>query len=130
MIVANAKAALMFRQYAILADIGICLDFLSDKMCVYLKDQAILSSAIDDSENIKVEADKWKINIPFHALEHYPSQLRRYKPSFREQYRSVYEETEPMTGKYQHFQRMAHRFIKDPAALAERRLPKSSTSQR
>lgn len=130
MTVVNAKNALMFRQYAILADIGICLEFLDDKISVYFQDQATLSSAIQDADYIKDEAYKRKIDIPFHGLEHHPSLIRRCKPAFKEEFHRVYEDAQPLSGKYKHFQRMAHHFMDDPAALSERRLPKSSTSQR
>ena len=53
MTVVNAKHALTFRQYAVLADIGSCVELLGAKVKLYIKDQAVLSSAIEDTNHIK-----------------------------------------------------------------------------
>ena len=130
MTVVNAKHALTFRQYAVLVDIGSCVELLGAKVKLYIKDQAVLSSAIDDTNHIKRKADEWKIDIPFHSLEHYPSLVSNCMPSFVERCPQVYEQVQPLTGKYKHFQTIAHEFMKDPAALIENRISKSPTLQR
>lgn len=130
MIIVNAKSALTFRQHAILADIGLCLESLTAKLSLYTKDEAILSSIVEDMNYVKQHASMLKMDIPFHRLEHYPSVLPGCKPSFKEIYQQLYEQAQPLTGKYKHLQYMALQFLKDPAALPEYRLPKLSTSQR
>lgn len=130
MTVVNARHALTFRQYAVLADIGSCVELLGAKVKLYFKDQAVLSSAVEDTNYIKQTADKWHMDIPFHGLEHYPSLIRNCTSSFIERYQQAYEQAQPLTGKYKNFQRIAHEFMRDPAALPDGRISKSPTSQR
>lgn len=119
------------RQYAITADIGLCLEALTEKICVYLKDQALLSSIYKDLDYITQQAGRWHMDVPFHGLERHSSLMRSGgRQSFRERSRHMFEDAQPLSGKYQQFQLMALRFMKDPTALTELRLPRPSTSRR
>lgn len=130
MVVVDARNALTFRQYAILADVGLCLESLDAKLSLYARDEAILSSVIEDIDRIKQQASQCSLNIPFTGLENYPSLLRnRGQASFKERYLNLYEEAQPLSGKYKKFQHLAHQFMRDPAALTDHRLLKFSILQ-
>lgn len=122
MFVVDARSALTFRNYALLADIGLCLESLQQKLSLYLRGEAILSSAHENINHIKQSADKWKMDIPFHALEHYASLIRSCRHSFMEKNGHMYEQVHPLSGKYKHLLSLVLRFMKDPAPLAEQRL--------
>ena len=127
--IVDARNALVLRQYAVTADIGLCLQSLDTKLRLYAKDEAALSSAMESIGRIKQQAAKWKLDIPFHDLEHYPSLLSNYGACFKQRNRRLFEEAQLLSGKYKLFQRMAYHFMKDPAALVDHRLLKISMLQ-
>lgn len=105
------------------------MESLDAKLCLYDKDEAALSTVTENIGRIKQQASELGLNIPFHDLEHYPSLSRNYGGSFKEKYQHIYEEAEPLSGKYKRFQHIAHQFMRDPVALIDHRLLQISILQ-
>lgn len=123
----DAKNALMLRQSAILTDVGICLESIIPMINLYSTDEVRLTNIHQDLEDIRQACDKHQIKLQFGDLEWHRSAKDPCGLAFVDDKRyqgfSWKESTMAIDG-CGGAQVIGLRFVKDPAALVENRLPK------
>lgn len=126
-VVIDARNALVLRQSAIIADIGLHLESLAPKVNLYTMDTATLYSVLQDLEYIRKECVNQKVKLQFGDLEwsrstKHPAGLAfvdddRY-PDF------CWQESTTLIDTYRDARSIGLHFLKDPTALTENQLPK------
>ena len=123
----DAKNALILRQSAITADIGLFLEFLIPKINIYATDKVQLINIRQDLDYIHEECARQQIRLPFSDLEwsrlaDHPNGL-----SFTDQNRHKdfsWKISIMDIGEYSYAQDAGLQFLNDPASLIDNRLPR------
>lgn len=129
-VVIDAQNAMLLRQSAVLADIGMSLEMLTSQMRLYDKDKAKLVCIRDEMDRLMQACSDRHLNLNFEILERYRSSVPPYTPSFIEMNQLLYWEKQPLIDSRRDAQTAGLKFLQDPMALREYRLPKFTTSQR
>lgn len=122
----DAQNALALRRSAVVADIGLCLELLIPKINLYAKDTVMLSSVSEDIASIYRQCSQQQLDLHFDHLE----RLRTPTPyglAFVDDKRHqsfCWQTSKIIIDGYREARAVGLRFLKDPAALIENRLPK------
>ncbi|KJA21686.1 hypothetical protein HYPSUDRAFT_55385 [Hypholoma sublateritium FD-334 SS-4] len=126
-VVIDARNALLLRQAAIVADIGLYLQLLTLKVNLYATDKANLASIHRDLEYIREECVRQKVKLPFGDLEwsrsaKHPSGLAFVHDDRHQDF--CWQEITMLLHTYSDARAVGFQFLDDPASLIENRLPK------
>ncbi|KJA23427.1 hypothetical protein HYPSUDRAFT_54375 [Hypholoma sublateritium FD-334 SS-4] len=123
----DAKNALVLRQSAILADIGLFLELLIPKISIYETDRAKLTNIHQDLDYIHEECINQQINLQFSDLEWRRSADHACGLAFANRKRhsefSWQERIIAIGEYYNDAQAVGQQFLADPACLIEHRFP-------
>lgn len=122
----DAKNALVLRQSAIVADIGLFLELLIPKVNVYATDTVMLTSIQQDLELLRQECIARHIDLPFNDLEwgrspDHPCGLA-FTNEGRHQNFSWQDKTMDVS-EYSDARAVGLQFVNDPASIIDNRLP-------
>lgn len=114
---------------AIATDMGLALELLSPKLCLYIKDEALLASVYADILSVKKYHFDRQVDANLSDIEDNPN-MTPYDSSLLERVMEMQRQLQPYFTKLADSRAAAHHFIKDPVALIENRLGKYSLSRR
>lgn len=126
-LIVDAKNALTLRQSAILADVGICLESLMPKINLYAMDEVKLLGIFKDLADIRQACDNHQIQLQFGDLEWHRSVTDPCGLAFVDDKRYKdfsWKDSAIAIDQFSDAQAAGRRFLRDPAALTENRLPK------
>ncbi len=130
--IVDARNALILRQSAIVADIGLYLESLIPKINLYAIDNAHLVSVREELDRICQECEDRKITLQFNDLEWSRSAKHPAGLSFLDDKRHrdfSWYETTMLIDTYSDARAVGLHFLSDPTALMENRLPRLNSQR-
>lgn len=126
----DVKNALLLRRSVVQADIGDALELLLPKLSLYQQDNAMLQTVIHELRLIREACSDKDIDLSFFGLEFRRYTIPQYPRSVMEEHNVLFSALRYSLGQKDDAQQAANRFMEDPCALWEHRLPPFATSQR